>query len=440
MPSQEAISIFITANVYKSMGKCMQAILLAAGESSRFWPLGEGGHKSLFKVMGKSLIMRTIESISAAGIKEIIIIHSQTSPQRLLPILPKGVSLKFVLQPEPKGMGDAILCAKKFISGNFFVVTPYHFNAGHLIKKMQAAGKKSNIVLAGKKTATPEIYGIFRLAGKKAAGVVEKPSKISAPSDIRVVGVYLLSKEFLSRLENENNAHYAFESALEKELEENPAELIITEDFQPSIKYPWDLFSIERQLMADTIKKYSAGGAIIDATAKIQGNVFIGRGTKVLENAVIKGPCYIGENCVIGNNVLLRDCVDVGNNVIIGANTEVARSIIGEGTHIHSGFIGDSIIGESCRVGAGVLTANTRADRKEIFSIVKGEKTATGLKSFGMVMGSGTKTGIGAKTMPGILIGSNSVIGPGTIVGENVLSNSRYYSEFRGVVKKKIIG
>ncbi len=436
----------------------MQAILLAAGESSRFWPL-EGRHKSLFRIMGKSLILRTIGSISLAGIKDIIVVHRQPNIEKSI-TSPSGVSLRFVLQPEPKGMGDAILCAKELISGSFFVVTPYHFNAGRLIEKMLAAGKTQDIVLAGKKTATPEIYGIFRLAGTKAVGVVEKPAKGRAPSDIRVVGIYLLSKEFILRLEAENSAryvqspkvierienqshmhkdfHYSFESALGAELKEKPAELIITDDFQPSIKYPWDLFSIERRLMEESLKKSSFSGAIIDKTAKIQGNVFIGKGTKVLENAVIKGPCYIGENCVIGNNALLRDCVDVGDSVIIGANTEAARSIICSGTHIHSGFIGDSIIGENCRIGAGILTANTRADRKEIYSVVKGEKIATGLKSFGTVIGSGTKTGIGVKIMPGMLIGSNCIIGPGTVVSGNVDSDSRYYSEFKGVVKKKI--
>lgn len=419
----------------------MQAILLSAGKSSRFWPLNVGMHKSLVKIAGKSLISRTIESIAEAGIKDILIVQSPSARIEKSIAAPSGVSLKFAQQPKPKGMGDAILCAKEHITGSFFVVNAYHFNAGAVIKNILGLHKKSKAgtILVGKKTDTPQNYGIFRISSGKAAGIVEKPCKKDAPSDIRAVGVYFLPKQFISRLEAEKESHYSFESALEAELKSKPADLIITEEFHPTLKYPWDLFAIEKYAMDSFLKNKPviSKTAEIDKTVKIKGGVYIGAGTKIMENAVIKGPCYIGENCVIGNNALLRSYADIGNNVSIGANTEVARSIIGEGTHIHSGYIGDSIIAEDCRIGAGFITSNARIDRSEISTTVKGEKTPTGLKSFGVVVGRGAKIGIGVKTMPGVLIGANSKIGPATVVNENVESDTTYYSEFKGIVKKK---
>ncbi len=437
----------------------MHAIILAAGESSRFWPLSEGNHKSLVKVMGKSLLLRTIDSIAAAGIKDIIIVQNQSSNLQKQISSPAGVSLKFVSQPEAKGMGDAVLRAKEHISDSFFVIAPYHFNACDIIREILKTHKKSKAqaVVVGKKTDTPEIYGIFKISGGKPVGIVEKPKRKDAPSNIRAVGIYFLQKDFLKCLENEKIAHYSFENALESMLKTTPSELIITEDYQPTLKYPWDLFSVEKHAMEAFFSKEKAiisKDAIIDKTAKIEGKVYIGAGTKVLENAVIKGPCYIGENCTIGNNALLRNYVDVGSNAVIGANSEITRSIIGDGTHIHSGYVGDSIIAENCRIGAGIITANARIDRGEIHSTVnhlakarsfptapsaveKGEKTATGLKSLGVIIGRNTRLGIGVKTMPGILIGANCAIGPGTVVNENVESNTIYYSEFKGVVKKR---
>ena len=53
----------------------MQAVILAAGQSSRFWPLNQR-HKSLIKIMGKPLIWYTIQGLKKAGIKETIIIQS----------------------------------------------------------------------------------------------------------------------------------------------------------------------------------------------------------------------------------------------------------------------------------------------------------------------------------------------------------------------------
>ncbi len=420
----------------------MQAVILAAGESSRFWPLSEGNHKSLVKVMGRPLISRAIESIAAAGVKDIVIVQNPSANLEKAITVPEGASLRFVSQPAPKGMGDAVLRAKEHIAGNFFVINAYHFDAGNIIGEILELHKKSKAeaILVGKTTDTPEIYGIFEIKEGKAVGIAEKPKKTEARSDIRAVGVYFLPKGFVARLESEKDARNSFESALEKELKEHPAELIITEDFLHSLKYPWDIFSIERCAMDQFFKSNKpviSKDAKIDKTAKIKGRAYVGAGTKVLENAVIRGPCYIGENCMIGNNALVRNYADIGNSAAIGANTEIARSIIGEGTHIHSGYVGDSIIAENCRIGAGVITANTRTDRGEISSVVKGEKTATGLKSFGAVIGRGTKFGIGVKTMPGVLIGANCKIGPATVVNENVASDSVYYSEFKGVVKKK---
>lgn len=420
----------------------MQALILAAGESSRFWPLSDGNHKSLARIMGQSLISRTIESISAAGVRDIIIVQSPSAGLEKAITSPSGVSLKFVLQPEPRGMGDAVLSAKKHIKGNFFVANPYHFGAGKILKEILLRHKKTDarIILVGKKTDAPERYGVFKIKDGKAAGIVEKPEKGGEPSDIRAVGMYFLPEDFLEQLSLERDAHYSFEGALENALKASPAELIITEDWLPTLKYPWDLFPIEKNLMDGFFGGKKPGipkTAHIDRTAKIEGSVRIGAGTRVLENAVIRGPCYIGENCIIGNNALLREYVDVGDNAIMGANTEVARSIIGEGTHIHSGYVGDSIISENCKIGAGVITANTRIDRNEIYSAVKGERVGTGLKSFGAVIGRNTSLGVGVKTMPGILIGRNCTIGPGTVVNENVESGTTYYSEFKGIMKKK---
>ena len=52
----------------------MQAVILAAGESSRFWPLNKN-HKSLIKIMGRPLIWWTLKSLEKAGISEAVIIQ-----------------------------------------------------------------------------------------------------------------------------------------------------------------------------------------------------------------------------------------------------------------------------------------------------------------------------------------------------------------------------
>src|SRR5690348_10956904 len=96
----------------------MQVVLLAAGNSSRFIPFNKTfAHKSLIKIMGKTIIQHTLVGIKKAGITQVIIVVGKDSPietiigdGRLL-----GLQIKYVELPEALGMGAAILQAKAFL-------------------------------------------------------------------------------------------------------------------------------------------------------------------------------------------------------------------------------------------------------------------------------------------------------------------------------------
>ena len=125
---------------------------------------------------------------------------------------------------------------------------------------------------------------------------------------------------------------------------------------------------------------------------------------------------------------------------MIGAMAEVTRSIFQADCHTHSGYFGDSIFGKGCKIGAGTVTANIRIDRGEVNTKLKIKNTKlkinTGLKKLGAIVGENTKIGINVSLMPGVLIGSDCVIGPGTLVFENVKDNTIVYSKVQNIVKK----
>ena len=125
----------------------MQAVILAAGESSRFWPLNQR-HKCLFKIMGKPLIWYTIESLKKAGIKDIIIIQSPKKDiEEELRNHDLGLNIKYIIQPEPKGMGDAVFLTKELINGPFFVLNPYYFGIETIVKGMINKKQQNNVDL-----------------------------------------------------------------------------------------------------------------------------------------------------------------------------------------------------------------------------------------------------------------------------------------------------
>jgi bifunctional UDP-N-acetylglucosamine pyrophosphorylase/glucosamine-1-phosphate N-acetyltransferase len=90
----------------------------------------------------------------------------------------------------------------------------------------------------------------------------------------------------------------------------------------------------------------------------------------------------------------------------------------------HLSYIGDSVIGEECNLGAGSITANYRFDGKTIKMVVKQKIIDSGKEKFGIIMGDGVKTGIHTSFMPGVKIGSRSYIGPNLLVYQDVPSNT----------------
>jgi len=423
----------------------MQAVILAAGESSRFWPLNQR-NKSLIKIMGKPLIWYTIDGLKEAGIKEVIIVQSpQKDIEGDLGKYNFGIDIKYVVQPESKGMGNAIFQTKRLINGPFFVLNPYHFGIEKIIKEMIKKKQKPNtslVILTKEVDSNPQYYGILELECIELEGIEgditdriinikEKPRigkelyhefEDRDPLCVRAVGVYLLPQKFFDyyeKCEKIEEEHYNFEDALCVFAKEGVVRELRTEEELFTLKYPWDLFLINKFL----IDKY------------LGNKNHIGENVKIFENAVIKGTCYIGDNCVIGNNALIREYTNLENNSVVGANAEVARCIFQEDVHIHSGYFGDSIFGRGCRLGAGTITANVKIDRGEIKPRVKGEKIGTGLDSLGCIMGENTKTGIHCSLMPGVLIGSNCQIGPNSVVFENLEDNSVFSTEFKETKK-----
>jgi len=407
-----------------------QAVILAAGESSRFWPLNYR-HKSLFYLLGRPIIYWNLKGIEETGIKKVIIVQSpkRDVEEELNKFKFKKLKIQYVIQPKPLSAGDALWQAKNYLKSPFFLLNADVLNSKEILKAMiKKIKKEKKPVLAGQKTKTPWLFGMMKLKGDRILKIVEKPKKGKEPSDIKVVGVYYLEPKYFNYYQRVKKSPHDLEDALSEYMKENEVKLALLqekeEDTPAFLKYPWHLFNLRKYLFDHFLKEKIENTAKISKNVIIEGKVYIGSGAKILEGAIIKGPCYIGDGCFVGNNSLVRDYSNLEENVMIGAFCEVTRSIFQKGVTTHSGFFGDSIIGEETKIGAGVITSNVRLDRGEIFSKVKGEKINTGLKSFGAVIGKNTFIGTKVNIMPGKFIGSNCFIYPNSLIKENIKDNT----------------
>ncbi|NHJ31407.1 MAG: glucose-1-phosphate thymidylyltransferase, partial [Asgard group archaeon] len=163
----------------------------------------------------------------------------------------------------------------------------------------------------------------------------------------------------------------------------------------------------------------------VEKGAHLSGLVHIAKGARIRSGAYVVGPVIIGEDSDIGPNCFIRPHTSIGRNVRVGNACELKNSIIMNGTHVgHLSYVGDSILGEGCNLGAGTIVANLRFDNKTVKMEMKSKIVDTRRTKMGIIFGDNVKTGVGTLFMPGVKVGCNSWIGPNIVVKKDVTSNT----------------
>ncbi len=414
----------------------MQAVLLAAGKSSRFYPYNQHlEHKSLVVVMGKTLLEHTLDNLKKSSIDKVIIVVGKNSTIPQLLSNWKDIAITFVVQPEPLGMGDALLHAKKHLEKKFFVLGSYHVDILDFAKEMSALQSKENAVVLVKKDDILDRYGNVTLEKERVIDIVEKPDKAQRTMH-RIAAIYLLPKQFIRVLEETPQEEYQFEKALRVFSKNNYVQALVTQKPTVTLKYSWDILGIKDHLLSRVSTSVISKKASVAKDALLIGTVVIEDGATVLEGAIIKGPAYIGKKVLIGNRAILRGGVSIEEQSVVGSQMEVKNTLIMEHTTTHAGFIGDSIIGHDTKIAGGIVTANVRLDRQPVTSMVQGEKVNTGLRHFGTIIGNTSNIGIRVAIMPGVIIGNNVIVGPSTTVMKNIDDDKKYYTKFVETVEE----
>jgi UDP-N-acetylglucosamine diphosphorylase / glucose-1-phosphate thymidylyltransferase / UDP-N-acetylgalactosamine diphosphorylase / glucosamine-1-phosphate N-acetyltransferase / galactosamine-1-phosphate N-acetyltransferase len=140
-------------------------------------------------------------------------------------------------------------------------------------------------------------------------------------------------------------------------------------------------------------------GSVVESGAFIQGPTLIGRQTEVRQGAYLRGGCLVGDRCVVGHVTEMKNSV-----MLPGAKAG------------HFAYIGDSLLGRDCNLGAGTKLANLKLIKGNIK--IKGPDRTydTGLRKFGAVMGDGTETGCNSVTSPGTLLSPRCLVAPNVTV------------------------
>ena len=219
------------------MIKITKAVFPVAGLGTRFLPATKASPKEMLPIVDKPLIQYAVEEAFAAGITEMIFITGRNkysiedhfdkayemeamleargksdTLEMLRSIVPKNVSYMYIRQPEPLGLGHAVLCARPAVGNEPFAVLladDLIDSDEPVIRQMTGLYEKSHCSILGVQNielAETINYGIVKCEGEGMGhqiitSIVEKPKPENAPSTLGVVGRYILTPEIFSHLE-----------------------------------------------------------------------------------------------------------------------------------------------------------------------------------------------------------------------------------------------
>ncbi len=213
------------------------AVFPVAGRGTRFLPATKASPKEMLPVVDKPLIQYAVEEALAAGASRLVFItgaskraiedHFDSDPEleklleaqgkddllnQIRSVLPRNAACIYIRQPEPLGLGHAVLCAQPAVGSEPFFV---HL-ADDLIRSEVACLKQMADVYAAKRSSVlgcervphkdTERYGIVEVEAENSPtsrirSIVEKPKPAEAPSNLAVVGRYVLTPAVFEHLE-----------------------------------------------------------------------------------------------------------------------------------------------------------------------------------------------------------------------------------------------
>lgn len=221
-----------------------KAVIPAAGLGTRFLPATKAMPKEMLPIVDIPTIQYIIEEAVASGIEEILVITNSNKhcmenhfdrnyeleerlkeagkyeQEKMIREISDLANIYYVRQKEPKGLGHAILCAKSFIGNDPFAILlgdDVVINKGGepALKQLITAYEEKGASVVGVQTVPMDDvdkYGIVEPAfgyknvnnrRVKLSGMIEKPSKEEAPSQLAVLGRYVLTPEIFDLLESQ---------------------------------------------------------------------------------------------------------------------------------------------------------------------------------------------------------------------------------------------
>jgi len=379
-------------------------VVLAAGPGKRLWPISESTCKPMARVLEKQVAEWIVEGI-APNANKIIIIVGQKKEQVIerFKEKPYANKIKFVEQTEQKGTGHAVLQAEKAVESDSFVVVngDNFFNPSvfPLVAKECAKG--------GWFTVTPRVaergrYGAYQVEDGLVKKVSEKTEKGPGFININLFHAPKSFFELLKQLKPSVRGELEVTDALQQFFSQEKVRAVELKGYFNDIGTYWDYLDANAYACQELMPAKVLG--TIEDGARVDGKLFLGKGSVLKTGALVEGNCFIGENCVIGRGAELHGNTVVESNCTIGA-AEVNSSVIMRNSRVSDGAkVCFSVLCEDVHVDKNSQLACKRPDGKTITAKLNGTELDSHRAELGSVIGRGVHLGENSRIAAGALV------------------------------------
>jgi UDP-N-acetylglucosamine diphosphorylase/glucosamine-1-phosphate N-acetyltransferase len=203
-----------------------------------------------------------------------------------------------------------------------------------------------------------------------------------------------------------------------------------------ALQYPWEIFQwndeairqdfelLTRKRRSQPISKTNRvikpSNIFVEKGAKVEysilngsnGPIYIGKNAEIMEGCLIRGPFALGQNAVLKMGSRVYGATSIGPSCAVAG--EIKNSVLfGFSNKAHDGYLGDSVIGEWCNLGAGTSNSNLKNNADEVKIWTPKGQAVAGNKC-GVLMGDYSKTMINTSLNTGTVIGAScNVFGAG---------------------------
>jgi bifunctional UDP-N-acetylglucosamine pyrophosphorylase/glucosamine-1-phosphate N-acetyltransferase len=421
-------------------------IVLAAGLGKRMMSRLP---KSLHRVCGKELVRYPVDLLRQCGIKQVFVVVSPANRDALRAAL--GDAVEYVVQPEPRGTGDAVACCMEAVGAlaKHVVVTGGDtplVREESLLRLLNGRDGRRMGFLTGRDPSLEDLGRVTRRDGMVTGIVEAAEAEVSDGAAELNAGVYCLEAAWLwdsiRKLSPAPSGEYYLTDLAGIAAREgsnvasapvtDPSELLgVNDRIQLARAEAVQLQRVRKHWMMRGVTMTDPASVFIDFDAAV------GMDTVILPNTMVLGRSNIGEGCEVGPGSVVRDSSigdgcrvtssvveesvmeagsDIGpyshlrpgayleSGVHIGNFVEIKESRLSAGTLMgHFGYVGDATIGAKVNVGAGTVTCNF-----------------DGRDKHRTVIEDGAFIGCDTMLIAPVTVGSQAVTGAGAVITKDV--------------------